>query len=712
MSFDGDGSGAVVSSFGKRCSAACEVPPSTLTAEADEFSAFDGWSGNGCSGIGECPVSYGSVTASFRAVAYPIVVRVTGKGSVERDGQPVPVGQALRVARDASLTLTAKPAEGWLLARWQGACEPGSDRLTCLVRPTARGEAVAVFEKVTLMTVTVDGPGAVEGPASVGVCATTCTGVERAGSTARFTARPSPDAMFVRWLNGCGAENPCTITLQQSLTLTAIFKPAIVLRSTGDGQGGAAGVASTNCETLPCSIPWTGETLAFDAAPGEGSNFTSFRNCPRPSDDMCTIDRYVPSIEVGFERIVSEVIELSGGVQDIRRDVSASGGVDYSWVQHDSPVVALDASTPATGFSLLQVRGGRPSWLVHVSDESVVASSARPDGGIALLVSALTSVSIAGVTVPAGQDAVVALNVDGQLEWVARIANADTSLHSVKVSSTNGDVWVGGRIEPGGPSLTVGTSSVTPPAVGPDAEALVFLASYSPSGAPQWVRRVADEGTVQVFQGPVGPFALATAKGSNGCASAGRATFTDALFMMHFLADGGCPIGADSEVNAPGFAPFDAVALPGESLVAAYGVPYWLEAITTPSSFMQRVSVTAGAPVLPRRITCGVDANFRLRSMGGVRGTEVLLTGHGDCVPDSTVDAGAQRAFASTWDFQRFSARRSWVFPVQSQVVAANTVSPGEAVAWVSTEQPFRLNNRDYRPDAGSKAFYRLRLKP
>ncbi len=93
VSFDGDGSGAVVSSFGKRCSAACEVPPSTLTAEADEFSAFDGWSGNGCSGIGECPVSYGSVTASFRAVAYPIVVRVTGKGSVERDGQPVPVGQ-------------------------------------------------------------------------------------------------------------------------------------------------------------------------------------------------------------------------------------------------------------------------------------------------------------------------------------------------------------------------------------------------------------------------------------------------------------------------------------------------------------------------------------------------------------------------------------------------------------------------------------------
>ena len=103
---------------------------------------FVRWSG-ACAGASRCEVSLKAattVTALFAPERYGLVVSVTGRGTVSGAGAPC---RAARCARSAgSYTprrLRARPAAGWRLAGWGGAC--AGRGATCTV-PMTRATAV------------------------------------------------------------------------------------------------------------------------------------------------------------------------------------------------------------------------------------------------------------------------------------------------------------------------------------------------------------------------------------------------------------------------------------------------------------------------------------------------------------------------------------------------------------------------------------------
>lgn len=105
------------------------------------------WSG-ACTGAGSCVVTVGQsgpVSALFAPAAYRLAVRISGKGTV-RSGRP---GITCRPRCATSfpsyvpVRLVAKPAKGWKLRGWSGAC--AGPRLTCLVPMTRAATAHAVF---------------------------------------------------------------------------------------------------------------------------------------------------------------------------------------------------------------------------------------------------------------------------------------------------------------------------------------------------------------------------------------------------------------------------------------------------------------------------------------------------------------------------------------------------------------------------------------
>lgn len=149
------GKGTVQSDLpGLDCSSSCATDWDRGTAVQLSPASGDGyrfvrWSG-GCSGDADCSLTVDGpkdVTALFAPATYPLSVRVTGSGRVTS----LPGGIACRrgtcTRRFSSyerVVLAAKPAKGWRLVAWSGACH-GKTR--CSVRMTVATTVRASFAR-------------------------------------------------------------------------------------------------------------------------------------------------------------------------------------------------------------------------------------------------------------------------------------------------------------------------------------------------------------------------------------------------------------------------------------------------------------------------------------------------------------------------------------------------------------------------------------
>ena len=86
-----------------------------------------------------------------------------------------------------------------------------------------------------------------------------------------LTARGGEESFFAGWNKPCSGTGPCTVTLRQSTTLSAVFRPFPVLRLTVTGDEGAGLVTSApsgmSCSTT-CEAafpPGTTVTLTVSA---------------------------------------------------------------------------------------------------------------------------------------------------------------------------------------------------------------------------------------------------------------------------------------------------------------------------------------------------------------------------------------------------------------------------------------------------------------
>jgi hypothetical protein len=155
----GTGSGTVTSSpAGIDCGPDCsesflEGTKVTLTATPAPGSAFDHWTGGGCTGSGTCTTTM-STSRTAKAVFVAVGQRTltisrtgTGRGTVTSSPAGIDCGQACEVGFGVGtkVTLTATAAAGSRFAGFSGACTGTG---SCRVTMDQAREVTAAFEKV------------------------------------------------------------------------------------------------------------------------------------------------------------------------------------------------------------------------------------------------------------------------------------------------------------------------------------------------------------------------------------------------------------------------------------------------------------------------------------------------------------------------------------------------------------------------------------
>ena len=153
---DGTGNGTVTSSpVGINCGTDCSGTYNhgtlvTLTATAATGSTFSGWSGAGCSGIGQCAVTMDavkSVTATFTLNTYPlnIVKAGTGSGAVSSSPAGIDCGSTCSASfnYNTPVTLTAAAVPGSAFTGWSGGGCSGTG--SCKATTNAAKSITATF---------------------------------------------------------------------------------------------------------------------------------------------------------------------------------------------------------------------------------------------------------------------------------------------------------------------------------------------------------------------------------------------------------------------------------------------------------------------------------------------------------------------------------------------------------------------------------------
>lgn len=246
------GSGTVTGAGGAiNCGTACSAQLAdntsvTLTATPAAGHRFVSW-GGACSGqTTSCTVQMNaakSVSASFQVVpsTQTLNVSVTGQGVVSSTPAGIECGSACSAgfANNASVTLTATPAQGQTLSTWGGACS--GQAATCTLTMDDVKTVSATFAPVAAPTfalnVSITGPGSVTSNPSGIDCGSTCSANYAANTNVTLTAAPGQGQVLSGWGGACsGQGTTCSVTVTAATTVSASFAAAPVGRAWGTAE--------------------------------------------------------------------------------------------------------------------------------------------------------------------------------------------------------------------------------------------------------------------------------------------------------------------------------------------------------------------------------------------------------------------------------------------------------------------------------------------
>ena len=186
----------------------------TLTAVPDPGYQFDGWSGDLSGADNPATLLMNdnkSVTAVFSPIpTYTLSTNQTGSGTltISPDQPSYQAGELV--------TLTATPDSGWLFAGWSGDATGTENPLTVTMDGNRGITAVFTEDFPQTISVTVNGNGI--------VTQTPDQPTYRIGDEVTLTATADPGWFFSGWSGDVtGSNNPVTLTVTQSQTITATF---------------------------------------------------------------------------------------------------------------------------------------------------------------------------------------------------------------------------------------------------------------------------------------------------------------------------------------------------------------------------------------------------------------------------------------------------------------------------------------------------------
>ncbi len=316
----------------------------TLTATPTAGQTFAGWSGEGCSGTGQCVVTMSqarSVTATF---GVPVTLTVVASGDGSGTISSTPPGLACVRADGAStgtcqvtlavgtlVTLSAVAGSGSAFVGWTGASCSGTG--PCQLSIDQAQTVTASFVRLPLLTVALSGGGSgavTSSPAGIscvrssGATSGQCNAPFALASTVTLTAEAAANHRFSGWSGDCSGVGPCVVTMAQARSVTATFEPprTLTVATQGDGEGSVtsvpAGIACTRSEgstTGTCAADFAdGSAVVLTAVPVSGQAFVGWNDPACPGSGPCSIElRSAKTITATFARNLATVrIQLRG----------------------------------------------------------------------------------------------------------------------------------------------------------------------------------------------------------------------------------------------------------------------------------------------------------------------------------------------------------------------------------------------------------------
>lgn len=127
------------------------------------------------------------------------------------------------------VTVATAPSSGSTFRGWSGGGCSGTAPCTLIgngaVTVTATFDTASTASSTYTLSVSTKGPGTI-GSNSGGIsCGSVCSAAYASGTVVTLTAIPGKNARFIGWSGGgCIGNDTCTVTLDQAMSVTAVFK--------------------------------------------------------------------------------------------------------------------------------------------------------------------------------------------------------------------------------------------------------------------------------------------------------------------------------------------------------------------------------------------------------------------------------------------------------------------------------------------------------
>jgi subtilisin family serine protease len=296
-----------------------------------------------------------------------VALRITaqGYGTVAGEAIGIDCGSSCSrlLAPGRSVELTARPATGYALAGWGGACSGAG--ATCLLTMDAAKEVTATFAALP-HTVTVTragrGSGAVSSLPGGLSCGNRCSASFDAGSRVILTAAPDAGSRFLRWTGACsGTEAACAFVLNADAAVTAEFGlplRALSVSRSGTGSGAVTSApAGIDCGRTCTASFEEGTEVTLTATAASGSVFAGWSGACSGTAATCTVSiAGATSVVAAFGPATTPPVRyaLAVSVAGSGSVTSQPAGIDCGatcTASYDAGAQVTLSATPAAGWT-------------------------------------------------------------------------------------------------------------------------------------------------------------------------------------------------------------------------------------------------------------------------------------------------------------------------------------------------------------------------
>lgn len=140
-------------------------------------------------------------------------------------------------------------------------------------------------------TVTISGPGQVQGDVPGLQCTQTCTTTWNTDTRLTLSATPGAGAKLVRWSGGCGGASACTVTLAPGGSVSALFAPVVYRLTVSLGGQGTVRTSRPGITCRPrCSAAFPSYVpVRLTATPARGWRFRAWTGVCRGTRPSCSV---------------------------------------------------------------------------------------------------------------------------------------------------------------------------------------------------------------------------------------------------------------------------------------------------------------------------------------------------------------------------------------------------------------------------------------